>query len=65
MIGSSARRAPGENMVFDEAAGKGYGNSYAMGFKVAEAEGDPAALWLVWTKQGSTWKITSYAVLSP
>jgi hypothetical protein len=60
-----ARRAPGEDLVFDESAGRGYGNAYAMGFKVAEAEGDPAALWLVWTRQSGNWKIASYAVLAP
>ena len=60
-----ARRAPGQDLVFDESAGRGYGNAYAMGFKVAEAEGDPAALWLVWTKQDGNWKIASYAVLAP
>ncbi|MCI0348848.1 MAG: hypothetical protein L0Z53_05425, partial [Acidobacteriales bacterium] len=60
-----ARRAPGQDLVFDESAGRGYGNAYAMGFKVAASEGDPAALWLVWMKQGGAWRIVSFAVLAP
>ena len=49
----------------DDAAQKVYGNYYAMLFTFRTAGDHPAALTLLWAKDGGQWKIISYEVVAP
>jgi hypothetical protein len=49
----------------DDAAQKVYGNYYAMLFTFRTAGDHPAALNLLWARDGGQWKIISYEVVTP
>jgi hypothetical protein len=59
-------RKPGEDVYFQgPSTGKVYGNYYAAGFRLARTVGDPAVLWMVWTKESGQWKVVSYFLMTP
>jgi hypothetical protein len=45
--------------------GKTYGDYYATGLRLAKAGEDSGVLWAVWAREGGTWKVVSYTVLTP
>ncbi|HEX8799600.1 MAG TPA: hypothetical protein VF772_13360, partial [Terriglobales bacterium] len=49
----------------DDAAQKVYGNYYATLFTFRTAGEHPAALTLLWARDGGQWKIISYEVVAP
>ena len=59
------RRRPDGDPDFGSAAVTGYGIYYAAGFNFSNGNVDPATLWTVWSKVNGSWKVVSYALLSP
>ncbi len=59
------RRRPDGDPDFSAAPASGYGTYYAAGFNVSNGTVDPATLWTVWSKVNGSWKVVSYALLSP
>ena len=59
------RRRPDGDPDFSSAAVTGYGIYYAAGFNFSNGNVDPATLWTVWSKVSGSWKVVSYALLSP
>ena len=47
------------------ATATGYGRYYAAGFNFSNGNMDPATLWTVWSNVNGSWKVVSYALLSP
>ena len=37
----------------------------AMGFSLSEGTADPAVLWMIWNKENGSWKVVSYALMTP
>ena len=59
------RRRPDGDPDFSAAAATGYGSYYAAGFNFSNGNVDPATLWTVWRNVNGSWKVVSYALLSP
>ena len=59
------RRRPDGDPDFSAATAAGYGTYYAAGFNLSNGNVDPATLWTVWSKVNGSWKVVSYALLSP
>ena len=59
------RRRPDGDPDFSAATATGYGRYYAAGFNLSNGNMDPATLWTVWSSVNGSWKIVSYALLSP
>ena len=60
-----ARRRPDGDPDFSAAPATGYGMYYAAGFNFGNGNVDPATLWTVWSNVNGSWKVVSYALLSP
>ena len=59
------RRRPDGDPDFSAAPATGYGTYYAAGFNFSNGNVDPATLWTVWSNVNGSWKVVSYALLSP
>ena len=59
------RRRPDGDPDFSGATATGYGRYYAAGFNFSNGNMDPATLWTVWSSVNGSWKVVSYALLSP
>ena len=59
------RRRPDGDPDFSAATATGYGTYYAAGFNFSNGNVDPVTLWTVWSKVTGSWKIVSYALVSP
>ena len=59
------RRRPDGDPDFSAATATGYGTYYAAGFNFSNGNMDPATLWTVWRNVNGSWKVVSYALLSP
>ena len=59
------RRRPDGDPDFSAAPAAGYGTYYAAGFNFSNGNVDPATLWTVWRNVNGSWKVVSYALLSP
>ncbi len=61
-----SRLSAAEQLRFVPPAGeKKYGNYYATGFRFRIAGPEASVLWLVWGKEQGSWKVLSYAVMTP
>ena len=61
--GCDFRAAGGEPLPRPEKPS--YGDYYAQAFSINMVAGEPAALGLLWGREGGSWKITSYVLLTP
>jgi hypothetical protein len=59
------RLKPGAAPHFEREGEQRYGNFYAAAVRFKRAGPDGSVLWTVWGRTGTSWKITSYLVVTP
>ncbi len=59
------RRKPDGGPEFRNVSAKGYGKYYAAGFTLSSGTTEPGTLWLLWSKINGSWRLSSYALLTP
>jgi hypothetical protein len=59
------RLKPGLVPRMDRDAPTEYGRFYATSARFARAGADGAVLWILWAKEGASWKVVSYLVIAP